>query len=498
MNALNSLEYQLKPDDQLCYIHIPKTAGSTLTAIADANFDVRTIAPAPRHLADVNPAAKTANTPEAIADLLTHYRLIRGHFSYNEIRKVLRQPVYMTVLRDPVDRVISVYEFFRRAGDRGEAETHEYERLMAAASHDLLHFVQHLDPIVRLRTCNYQIHQVAGWQGDPSAFFELSEAEQWDAAQRSLETFAWVGLTERFQDSVFLLSYLFGWYPALEYQSLRVVTKKSRRAGISEDVIAAIAAQNQLDIALYQAAKQRFERQFAQMLLALDQFPLDPLNPDQLKTSLERHYEQRFVAAHPTPCTALDFDFRQAAFGMGWHRRNGGFNGIKATGGWFRWTGPGTISTLDFPLATKTDLTVRLQISNAIAVDLLDSLTLTVNAQPIKLLPVKSTPNNQTTSGSTAGRSRLLHGIIPRAALVSAKGFVRFTFGVNRTAPISSIAPNQADTRLVGVAIRRLELVPRASWWNWVNDSGSSGAIAKIAQPQVKLAIADSRLPPTV
>ncbi len=261
---------------------------------------------------------------------------------------------------------------------------------------------------------------------------------------------------------------MFGWYPALEYQSLRVVTKKSRRAGISEDVIAAIAAQNQLDIALYQSVKQRFERQFAHMLLALGQSPLDLLNPNLLKTSLERHYEQRFVAAHPTPCTALEFDFRQAAFGMGWHRRNGGLNGIKAMGGWFRWTGPGTVSTLDFPLSTQTDLTVRLQISNAIAVDVLDSLTLTVNAQPIKLLPVQPTPTNQATPGSTAGRSRLLHGIIPRAALVSAKGFVRFTFGVNRTAPISSIAPNQADTRLVGVAIRRLELVPRASWWNWL------------------------------
>lgn len=490
VNLPNALEYRLKPDDQLCYIHIPKTAGSTLTAIADANFDVRTIAPAPRHLADINPAAKTATTPEAIAELLSHYRLIRGHFSYNEIRKVLRQPVYMTVLRDPIDRVISVYEFFRRAGERGEAETHEYESLMAAAKHDLLHFIQHPDPVVRLRTCNYQTHQIARWEGDRSALFALSEAEQLDAAKRSLDTFTWVGLTEQFQNSVFLLSYIFGWYPAVEYQSLRVVTNRSRRAGIADDVIAAIAAQNQLDIALYHYAKQRFDRQFSEMLVALEQqyglassllTDTDGDRPpsELLKASLEQHYEKRFVETHTTPYRALDFDFRQAAFGTGWHRRNGGFNGIKSTGVLFRWTGPGTVSTLDFPIAAKTDLTVRLQISNAIAVDVVDSLKLMVNTHPIELCPVEATPAPTPAPDGTVtpGRSRLLQGIIPRSVLVSPKGFVRFTFSVNRTAPIHSITQNQADTRLVGVAVRRLELVPTVSWlsglkrrWPWWRD----------------------------
>jgi len=499
VNALKPLEYKLKPDDQLCYIHIPKTAGSTLTAIADANFDVRTIAPAPRHLAEINPAAKTANTSDEIAELLTHYRLIRGHFSCNEIRKVLRQPVYMTVLRDPIDRVISVYEFFRRAGERGEAETHEYERLMAAASHNLLHFVQHPDPIVRVRTCNYQTQQLAQWDGARAELLKLSEAELLDAAIRSLETFAWVGLTEQFQDSVFLLAYIFGWHPAVEYQSLRVVTQKSRRTGIADEVIAAIAAQNQLDTALYHYAKQRFERQFLQMLTELNQqygladFQLPSVKGDgwdsaelkwgdgdrptlaQLKPSLERHYETRFLAAHPSPFTTLDFDFRQATFGTGWHRRNGGSNGLKSTGVPFRWTGPGTSSTLDFPLVTKTDLAVKLHISNSVAVDVLDSLTLTVNSHPVKLLPIESPSVEQTAQAKTRGgrsalpsrrESRLLQGTIPRSALVSSRGFVRFTVSVNRTAPLLSITQKPADTRLVGVAVRRLELVPRESWLN--------------------------------
>jgi hypothetical protein len=39
------IEYRLKDDDILYFLHIPKTAGTTLTTIIDNNFDLDSIFP---------------------------------------------------------------------------------------------------------------------------------------------------------------------------------------------------------------------------------------------------------------------------------------------------------------------------------------------------------------------------------------------------------------------------------------------------------------------
>jgi hypothetical protein len=41
-----TMEYRLKEAEQLCFLHIPKTAGTTFTAILDAKFDRADICPA--------------------------------------------------------------------------------------------------------------------------------------------------------------------------------------------------------------------------------------------------------------------------------------------------------------------------------------------------------------------------------------------------------------------------------------------------------------------
>ncbi|MFQ3617175.1 MAG: sulfotransferase family 2 domain-containing protein [Cyanobacteriota bacterium] len=471
-STASTLYSPLAATDQLCYIHIPKTAGSTLTAIADAQFDVRQIAPGPYQLPALDPAAQ-GRSPAELRQLLTRYRFIRGHFSHNLIRQFLTRPVYITVLRHPVDRVISLYEFFRRAAQRGTAETPEYEVLMrAAAEHDLLGFVQHPDPIVQQRTSNFQTRQLAIWDEDEAA---LSAGERLQSACASVDRFAWVGLMEQFHASVQLLNYRFGWYPATVYQNLRVVTQRSRREGLSPAVIEAIAQQNTLDQALYDHAKTRFAAQYQQMLEALRQHEdlQNPTDPDALQTALQQHYARHYAATHPPETFSglsrrrFVYDFRQPLSGEGWHRRNGRFNGLSPQDA-TRWSGPGPVSVLDLPLAGplagNADVRLTLEIEQAIreaiplgiAPDMLDSLELTVNQHPVSLQVQ-----------SRQGSGGVLTGTIPAIALHSSHPFVRFTFRLSHTLPLNANNPASTDDRLVGFALRQLVLEPVLRWWIW-------------------------------
>ncbi|MBE9177273.1 sulfotransferase family 2 domain-containing protein [Oculatella sp. LEGE 06141] len=449
------LERRLTPADQLCFIHLPKTAGSTFTAILDAQFHVQSICPEPHHVADLYPEA-IATPPAELREFLTRFNLVRGHFGYSEIDPVLTQPLYLTMLRDPVDRVISVYEFFKRARERGQAETADYQTLMDATADGLLAFVQHPNPVVRLRTSNFQTRQLSEYAPE---WTDCSDAERLASAQHTLNQFVFAGLTERFHESVLLLSYIFGWYPVVEYQNLRVVSKQPRRDGVPATVIDAIATQNQLDLELYQQAKTRFEAQFVEMQQALQtRYPHPPAKPEKSDTAsamllarLEQHYAHRYAEQHGDRVEAIDFDFRQPLSGMGWHRRNGKFNGLRLDTMGFRWTGPGTLSTLDFPLSPTLDYTLSLHIVRSAAPDILDSLTVSVNDQTIDMARILQD-----------GDLVLLKGVVPQAALVSNRPFVRLCLAVNRTLPLTSVRQGSADARLVGLAIQRIQMFPVA------------------------------------
>jgi hypothetical protein len=445
--------HSLQPNEQLCFIHLPKTAGSTFTAILDANFHVQEICPEPHHLSELYPEAQTAKKSEELAQFLTRFQLIRGHFSYHEISPLLTQPLYLTMLRDPIDRVISVYEFFKRSRERGQAETADYQTLMDATANGLLAFVQDPDPVVRYRTSNFQTRQLTSYNAVSS---DLSDRTFIESAKQNLNRFAFVGLTEQFQQSVLLLAYVFGWYPVVEYQNLRVVTQKPRRHGIEPEVIEAIAAQNQLDIELYEHAKKQLNDRFNHMVETLNiqykfvnQLSHSTDDTEAIINRLHQHYVTQFTKRSQPTATLIDFDFRQPLSGSGWHKRNGKFNGLKPDSMGFRWTGPGVVSTLDFPLSATTNFTIKIHVVNAATPDILQSFSLEVNDCAIALNPVFHSE-----------KSAVFEGKIPASVLQVDQPFARLTFRVNRTVSLASIRSGTSDQRLVGVAIQRIQIFP--------------------------------------
>lgn len=431
-----------------------KTAGSTFTAIVDAKFSVDEICPPPSFLPELYPAANSIQTPAQLTEFLTRFRLIRGHLTYAEIAPLLKQPIYLTLLRDPVERVISHYDFIRKGTTIPSRERfQEGHRIhKEAASGSLLDFVCHPHPLVQASVINHQTRHLLPPECDLS---DPSDLALLKAAKATIDTFAFVGLTEQFQDSMFLLAYIFGWYPETTYQSLRVNSKRPKKADLPSATLEAIVERNQLDIQLYQQVQLKVEQQRSQMIEALQtDYPklsqsLDWSSPTDLAIVLQQHYERRCAEQSAAPVRSLDLDFRQAMSGAGWHRRNGDCNGLKPTGDFFRWTGPSPVSTLDVPLMANTDFVLKFHINNAAAPEVLASLQVDANDQPIALHPLVQ-----------QDQGVVMQATIPQTAVQPDRPFTRLRFTVDRTIPLNILSGNDSQTQSVGLCFKRIQVFP--------------------------------------
>jgi len=253
-----SLTFELADDDVLFFVHIPKTAGSSLIEILDKHFSSEEILP-------LHSASSSKSFEAFPAKQLEKIRLVHGHFPYGPFdrgiyRYIVKNPVCITMLRDPIKRTISEYQHILR---RFENRHHH-----AVLSEGLSLFDFASDPRFSKNVVNRQTYMVAGRfyrlrRGDHHA--GISDETRLEMAKQRLEQFAFVGLTERFDESIQLLSYTFGWDLLDEMPRINVSPTPSRSDTISEESRKMILKQTYLDQQLYQFAENLFNERISRM-----------------------------------------------------------------------------------------------------------------------------------------------------------------------------------------------------------------------------------------
>lgn len=114
--------YRASPEAIVCFLHIPKTAGTAFFEPLALHFGSRhTYAPTlPRHHADGRIITLWDETPELDAvrtRIATRSRAIHcigGHLPFGAHRLVDRPVRYVTLLRDPEERIISAFRHLQR------------------------------------------------------------------------------------------------------------------------------------------------------------------------------------------------------------------------------------------------------------------------------------------------------------------------------------------------------------------------------------------------
>jgi len=215
------------------FIHLPKTGGTTLSIIARRNEK-------PWSFKQFWNFIKRTDVPT-----LAQYRTgtIYGHFGYGAhlLFKNKTKATYITFMRDPIDRVISHYYYHKT-----ERNDPNYE---FASKHTLEEWVQ-----LSKHAINKQTQLISGLVTHPANNYSLEIAIQ------HLNNFGFIGLTEKFDESLFLMKYYLGW-DLLTYVTRKQTRMKPKTSEIPKNTIELIKKANWMDIILYDLAKKKFQNQ---------------------------------------------------------------------------------------------------------------------------------------------------------------------------------------------------------------------------------------------
>jgi hypothetical protein len=88
---------------KLVFLHLPKTGGTTLHHHFSAHFDRDEICP-----------ERFSRLHRFTPEELSRYRYFSGHYNFDQVRLIPGPLFVVTVLRDPTERLLSSYYFWRR------------------------------------------------------------------------------------------------------------------------------------------------------------------------------------------------------------------------------------------------------------------------------------------------------------------------------------------------------------------------------------------------
>lgn len=230
------------------FLHLPRTAGTTLNAVLRDNF-------APAEILSIY--SKEDYTRHAAHDPaeLAHIRLIQGHLFLPSLDppSIYGLPVRpFTFLREPVARLLSEYAFLR-SWKRNHLYAYLHEHNTTFRQYMLSD-----DRPLRYRGRNYMTRCIACMDvgNDPLPRKALARAK------RHLEqVFAFVGIQERFTESLLLLGDFLG-LTSLFHEKRNALTDHAKPAVTDED-LALCQELNQGDSALYAFAVELFNARLA-------------------------------------------------------------------------------------------------------------------------------------------------------------------------------------------------------------------------------------------
>lgn len=266
-------------DKTVIFVHIPKTAGRTLEGILQRQY-------APGEIYDIY--GYGSSIPEKAAKLWDlaggdkrRIRLIKGHYPFG-LHDALPQPcTYITLLRDPVERVISYYYYVSRDHD------HPLHHLVRSQNMSLKDVVL---SGVTTEVDNGQTRLLSGLE--KRCGFGQCDAELLARAKRNLqEHFAVAGLVERFDESLVLMKLELGW-ASVHYSVRNVSKRKPGRLEISEDTLRVIRGCNELDAELCRYVEQRFDELIAQW---------EPMFRGELRRLRRRNFINRLLRSVQSP-----------------------------------------------------------------------------------------------------------------------------------------------------------------------------------------------------
>lgn len=243
---MSAFSQTVTADHTLIFFHIPKTAGATLAQIFTRQYAPQ----AHFHTEPERHWASIEQFKQLSAAERKRYRAISGHMAFG-VHEWLPQPYsYITLLRDPIERIISYYYFILHYPGH-----YLYEKITGQQ----MSLQDVLNSGISKEFDNLQTRLLSG---TPKIDYGQCSTAMLTAANYNLAThFRFVGTTKKFDEFLVLVSQAYGWQSPF-YVKKHVIKNRPRRHEIPRETLKTIEQYHELDLALYE----RIEQNFAQLI----------------------------------------------------------------------------------------------------------------------------------------------------------------------------------------------------------------------------------------
>lgn len=226
------------------YLHIPKAAGSTFSEMLRLKYQGQNMVQLLGESGELEafkaqPAAKRQDL-----------KLVMGHFPYGLHRVLPGECTYLTVLRHPVDRVVSHYYFILR---------HQNNYLHQRVTQEAMSLEEFIDSQLTWELDNLQTRMLG--DGMSLRFGQVGQ-DNLDLAKERLRNMDLVGLVEEPHKTLVMLKKTLGWRTVPRVGKVNVTRNRPKLADVAPEVVRKIEKLNNLDMALYQEAARLLDARF--------------------------------------------------------------------------------------------------------------------------------------------------------------------------------------------------------------------------------------------
>jgi len=239
----------------IIFIHLYKSAGTTLYNIASRQYKRN-------EYWHFDPNHTLNSFLNLTIEQRNEIKFIAGHLKFGIHSYTKRNCKYFTFVRDPVTRIISLYNYINKTKD---LDLHKL--IPSNERENIIDFIENIDKYSPLHGNNGQTKMIAGMDfcfPDKNNLWDKKIKNQlvnlnnvYEQAMDNIEKhFFFIGITEYFDESLILLKKYLGWN-YIYYIPRNVTNTKVKN--FDDKIINKIKEKNKLDAKLYIYMKEKFE-----------------------------------------------------------------------------------------------------------------------------------------------------------------------------------------------------------------------------------------------
>jgi hypothetical protein len=382
----------------LVFLHIPKAGGTALWSALANRFAVE-------DCLDSYYAHRPTDEELNAASFVT------GHLSMSVLDRFERRPFALTILRDPIERALSVYSFFRELDEEptGRPGLERFDEMLRLTKSRSLEEVLEMDSEVAE-------HYLGNWQSRVLGAKRLDGTdEELGDALEGLHRCDFVGIAERQDESVDRLTRRLGWSPLAPLPLANVTRTRVRAEEIAPEALEGLRRLTAVDRDLYAHAVRLFE---------------------------DRAAEDSALADVPDAPLVSDLRFDRPIRGSGWLGRERAGDEPYAC-----WMGHTAAARVELAEDRRARF-VMVEIPHVVEAEILETLRIEVDGR--ELAPSFAESDGAVVAFAPLERRRRGKGPVP----------VRLS--VDHATRPCDLDPGNPDSRQLGIAVRRIALARRS------------------------------------